>query len=137
PSQSSNKIPTRGGALIVGKTSMDEFSMGSFSTTSRLLSHLQSSSDKNSNQRSHPINPWTKKADLEKSLDFARVCGGSSGGSASAVSSRVGLFSLGGDTGGSVRQPAAFCGLVGFKPSYGRLSRWGLISYASSLDCVG
>ena len=101
------------GAVLVGKTNMDEFGMGSSTENSAFGT---------------TANPWG---------GGGRVPGGSSGGSAAAVAARLCAAALGTDTGGSIRQPAAFCGCVGLKPSYGRVSRQGLIAYASSLDVIG
>ncbi|CAB4399198.1 unnamed protein product [Rhizophagus irregularis] len=113
------------GAIMIGKTNMDEFGMGAANVYS---------------VHGPVYNPQSILFDenhFEKNDGDQRVAGGSSGGSAAAVASGMCFAALGSDTGGSVRLPASYCGIVGFKPSYGQCSRWGLIAYANSLDTVG
>ncbi|HVX98162.1 MAG TPA: Asp-tRNA(Asn)/Glu-tRNA(Gln) amidotransferase subunit GatA [Pseudorhodoplanes sp.] len=107
----------RDGAVLLGKTNNDEFAMGSSNETSFF---------------GHVISPWRRKG-----ANTPLVPGGSSGGSAAAVAARIALGATGTDTGGSIRQPAAFTGIVGMKPTYGRCSRWGIVAFASSLDQAG
>jgi aspartyl-tRNA(Asn)/glutamyl-tRNA(Gln) amidotransferase subunit A len=107
----------RDGAVFLGKANLDEFAMGSSNMTSAYGA---------------VVNPWTRRGD-----NRPLVPGGSSGGSAAAVAARLALGATATDTGGSIRQPASFCGITGIKPTYGRCSRWGVVAFASSLDQAG
>ena len=107
----------RDGAVLLGKLNNDEFAMGSSNETSCF---------------GPVVSPWRRKG-----ANTPLVAGGSSGGSAAAVAAHLCLGASGTDTGGSIRQPAAFTGIVGIKPTYGRCSRWGIVAYASSLDQAG
>jgi aspartyl-tRNA(Asn)/glutamyl-tRNA(Gln) amidotransferase subunit A len=110
------------GAVMLGKTNLDEFAMGSSNTTSFY----------------GPVeNPWRRHPESHSGDNRPLVPGGSSGGSAAAVAARAALAATGTDTGGSIRLPASFCGIVGLKPTYGRCSRWGVVAFASSLDQPG
>src|SRR5262244_1326190 len=112
----------RSGAVMLGKTNLDEFAMGSSNMTSYY---------------GHVANPWRRSSGPKGGDNRPLVPGGSSGGSAAAVAARIALGATGTDTGGSIRQPAAFSGIVGLKPTYGRCSRWGIVAFASSLDQAG
>lgn len=124
---------TSAGAIIVGKANLDEFAMGSDSTSSANGAVVSPWSDAEALRALRAGNSGDRDALARRLV----VPGGSSGGSAVSVATGAALGSLGSDTGGSVRQPASFCGVVGLKPTYGRVSRWGLIAYASSLDTPG